>query len=169
MGRQLARLNLELKARDPDPAATAAACGRLGAVDRGVLRQRDTYFRVPKGKLKLRDHLDAGTAELIRYERAEEKGVRASRYQRLDVPPPLGPLLAVALGTIGVVEKTRRLFLHRHVRIHLDDVAGLGTFVELEAVEPPPGDPTLDEVIAALGLAGRETVAAGYLELLGGS
>jgi adenylate cyclase, class 2 len=69
------------------------------------------------------------------------------------------------------VTKRRRLFLHRNVRIHLDDVEGLGTFVELESVLAVPGNQSADEaralaeVVAALGLAGRETIAGGYLEL----
>ena len=72
----------------------------------------------------------------------------------------------------GVVAKRRRLFLHRNVRIHLDDVEGLGSFVELESVLAVPGEESaaeaeaLAEVVAALGLAGRETIASGYLELL---
>ena len=71
----------------------------------------------------------------------------------------------------GVVAKRRRLFLHRNVRIHLDEVDGLGSFIELESVlavagaESPAEAEALAEVIAALGLDGRETIAAGYLEL----
>lgn len=165
------RLNLELKVRDPAPEATARACAALGAADHGVLRQRDTYFAAASGRLKLREHLDDGRAELIAYDRPETAAVRASRYRRLDVPPALHGVLATALGVVGVVEKTRRLFLYEHVRIHLDEVAGLGAFVELEAVQPggaaaADGDPALERAIDALGLRGREAVAGGYLELV---
>ena len=155
--------NLELKVRDPDPAATAAACERLGARAAGTLRQRDTYFAVPAGRLKLRE--EDGHAELVSYERPLGAGVRESRYERVAVSADAAELLRRALPVVEVVEKTRVLYLHRHVRIHLDDVAGLGSFVELEAVEPPPGDATLDEVIRALGLDEREPIAGGYLEL----
>jgi predicted adenylyl cyclase CyaB len=162
--------NLELKARDADPAATALACERLGAVDRGILRQRDTYFAVAAGRLKLREEPTSGSAELIYYERPALAGVRESRYWRLEVDDPgrLRAMLELALGVIGVVEKERRLFLFQHVRIHLDEVAGLGSFVELEAVESgrPGDDPVLDEVMRALRLDQAELVAGGYLELL---
>jgi adenylate cyclase class IV len=164
------RLNLELKVRDPDPAATERACAALGAAPGGLLRQRDTYFAAAHGKLKLREHLGTGRAELIAYFRPETAGVRASRYTRLDVPPAVRDALAATLGVSGVIAKARRLFLYEHVRIHLDEVAGLGSFVELEAVQPaaadPGDDPALERVIDGLGLRGREPIAAGYLELV---
>src|SRR5690349_564218 len=59
------RLNLELKVRDPDPAASAQACAALGASPCGLLRQRDTYYAAAHGKLKLREDLATGRAELI--------------------------------------------------------------------------------------------------------
>jgi adenylate cyclase class 2 len=156
--------NLEVKALDPDPEATARACVELGAVDHGVLEQRDTYFRVETGRLKLRE--EGGAAELVFYERPEAAGVRESRYERVPADPALGQVLALALGPVGVVDKRRRLFLHRGVRIHLDEVAGLGTFVELEAVLPEATEEALGEVMGALGFDERETIAGGYLELV---
>jgi predicted adenylyl cyclase CyaB len=102
--------------------------------------------------------------------------VRASHYRRVEVTAaqPLCELLSAALGVVGVVEKTRRLFLYDHVRIHLDDVDGLGSFVELEAVLPegsdvPAGDEVLDRVISALRLGERPSIGGGYLELLNAS
>jgi adenylate cyclase, class 2 len=70
--------NIELKAADADPAASERACRALGAVDCGVLAQRDTYFAVERGLLKLREDSEAGTGELIFYVRAREDGARAS-------------------------------------------------------------------------------------------
>ncbi len=139
------------------------ACAALGAVDRGVLEQCDTYFRVETGRLKLRE--EGGSAELVFYDRPDTPGVRESHYERIPVDAALGPVLGRALGVVGVVRKRRRLFLHRGVRIHLDEVAGLGSFVELEAVLPEATEEALAEAMAALGFAARETVAGGYLEL----
>jgi adenylate cyclase class 2 len=165
-------LNLELKVRDADPAATARACALLGAVEHGSMRQRDTYFDARTGRLKLREQLEGGGAELIYYERPAVEAVRASRYWRTPVPEPelLRELLARALGVLGVVEKTRRLFLFQHVRIHLDEVEGLGSFVELEAVQDGTAgadepDAALARVLRALALGGREPIGGGYLEL----
>jgi hypothetical protein len=62
--------NIELKARDPDPARSLRVSVELGAEDRGWLRQLDTYFRVAHGRLKLHEH--DMRAELIYYERSDE-------------------------------------------------------------------------------------------------
>ena len=103
-----------------------------------------------------------------------EPGPRSSSYWRTPAAEPgtLRDLLAAAHGIAGVVAKRRRLYLHRNVRIHLDDVEGLGSFVELESVLAVPGAESPDEaaalaeVVAALGFASREMIAGGYLELL---
>jgi predicted adenylyl cyclase CyaB len=42
--------------------------------------------------------------------------------------------LEAALGALVVVEKSREVFLYHNVRIHLDEVAALGSFIEFEAV-----------------------------------
>ncbi len=102
-------------------------------------------------------------------------GIRVSRYRRLAVSQPVETceLLAAALGVSGVVEKERRLFLFENVRIHLDHVASLGSFVELESVLASPDGVETDaerdalaRVVAALGMNDRETVAGGYVDLL---
>lgn len=169
-------MNLEAKALDPDPEATRRACVQLGASEEGLLRQRDTYFETRSGRLKLRENLSAATAELIAYERPTVDGIRVSRYRRVVVAAPAETLelLAGALGVSGVVEKERRLFLYRNVRIHLDEVEHLGTFVELEAVlaaadesGTPEERDALHRVTDALSLHERETVAGSYLDLLG--
>ena len=135
------RRNVELKALDPDPARSLAVCRELGAEDRGVLRQRDTYFRARSGRLKLREE-EPGGAVLIQYGRPDSAQARESSYRLTRVPDPdeLRASLDAALGTLVVVDKERHLFLWNDVRIHLDTVEGLGTFVELEGVAPPDSD-----------------------------
>jgi homotetrameric cytidine deaminase len=135
------RRNVELKALDPDPVRSLATCRELGAEDRGVLRQRDTYFRTRAGRLKLREE-EPGGAVLIQYDRPDAADARESRYRltRVDDPDDLRASLDAALGTLVVVEKERRLLLWDGVRIHLDTVEGLGSFVELEGVAPPDSD-----------------------------
>src|SRR3954469_8092567 len=135
------RRNVELKARDPDPARSLARARALGAEDHGDLRQRDTYFAAPRGRLKLREQ-DPGGAELIAYERPDAAQARESRYRIAPVPDPdaLRDALAASLGVTVVVDKRRRLLLWEGVRIHLDRVDGLGDFVELEGVAPAASD-----------------------------
>jgi homotetrameric cytidine deaminase len=135
------RRNVELKALDPDPVRSLAVCRDLGAEDRGVLRQRDTYFRTRQGRLKLREE-EPGGAVLIQYDRPDAAAARESRYRLAPVPDPdtMRASLDAALGTLVVVDKERHLLLWDGVRIHLDTVAGLGSFVELEGVAPPESD-----------------------------
>src|SRR3954447_13393479 len=152
------RRNVELKATDPDPERSLAVCRDLGAQDRGILVQRDTYFRVSEGRLKLRQETPGGAA-LIQYHRSDRPEARESRYRIAPVEDAdaLREALDAALGTLVVVDKERRLLLWEGVRIHLDTVRGLGTFVELEGVAPPGSDlgPERDHVARlsdALGL-----------------
>lgn len=127
--------NLELKARDPDPQRSLDACERIGAVAVGVLTQQDTYFNVTRGRLKLRRERGR-TPQLIAYERSDEAAQRMSRYRLIEVEEDreLEAALSTVLGVRAVVAKTRQLFLAEGVRIHLDHVEGLGTFIEFEAL-----------------------------------
>ena len=131
--------NVELKARDPDPARPLERALALGAEDQGEIRQRDTYFAAARGRLKLREQETGGSAlwdELIEYSpRGLRPAARTSSYRRVPVADaaPLREALDAAYGTLVTVEKRRRLLLWEGVRIHLDDVEGLGSYVELEA------------------------------------
>lgn len=169
------RRNVECKAHDPDPVRSLAACLRLGAEDHGELWQRDTYFRVAHGGLKLREERP-GAPHLIQFERPDEPQQRESRYRLVEVAdaPTLLVALNDALGVRGVVEKRRRLLMWRGVRIHLDSVERLGTFVELEAVAPPDSDLAHERALvaalrAALEIGDERLVAVGYAALLLGS
>jgi len=163
--------NIELKAHDPDPARSLQLSLALGAKDQGWLQQLDTYFRVRNGRLKLREQ--DGTAELIQYERADEAIERASNYRLIPIHDPAGlkDALAAALGILVAVEKSRHLLLWRNVRIHLDEVAGLGSFIELEAVAEPDSDLSREyqhvaELRATLDIADERIVAVGYSDEL---
>lgn len=129
------RRNVELKARDPDRARSLAACEAIGAASQGVLLQQDTYFQAPHGRLKLREE-EGARPHLIGYERSDLLGGRESRYRivEIDQPEKLKAVLRSALGLKAVVTKKRWLFLWERVRIHLDQVAGLGDFIEFEAL-----------------------------------
>ena len=134
--------NVELKAFDPDPEGTLARALALGAREEGLLIQRDTYFHAGRGRLKLREE-EPGSAHLIGYTRSDEDpDVRVSEYRIAPVSDPeaVRDVLEASLGVRVVVEKRRRLLLWRSVRIHLDEVSGLGTFLELEAVAPAGSD-----------------------------
>jgi homotetrameric cytidine deaminase len=168
----MAQVNVELKARDPDPEATQARALALGAVEAGVLVQRDTYFAGRDGRLKLREQ-DGERPELIAYRRPDSADASESTYVLAPVADAdaLAEALDAALGATVVVAKRRQLLLWEGVRIHLDEVEGLGSFVEFEAVVPDAGD--LDTARAkvarlreSLGIADEALVSVGYSDLL---
>ncbi len=127
--------NVEIKARVADLAALEEAVASIATEGPVDIAQVDTFFRVPTGRLKLRDFGD-GTGELIQYDRPDSPEPRASDYARYPTAAPvaLGEALAQGLGVRGVVRKHRRLYLVDRTRVHLDRVEGLGTFLELEVV-----------------------------------
>jgi homotetrameric cytidine deaminase len=162
------RRNVELKATDPHPERSLAVCLGLGAEDRGVLRQRDTYFRVPSGRLKLREE-EPGGASLVQYDRVDAAEARESRYRLVPISDPVETRAALeaALGTLAVVDKERHLLLWHGVRIHLDDVAGLGSFVELEGVADAGSDllaelELVTQLTEALGIAPERILRTSY-------
>jgi len=165
--------NIELKARCPDLEAAREASRRIGAEFAAVLEQRDTYFVVPHGRLKLRQTTGRG-AELVAYSRENSVEVRGSDYRLVAVPDPAGLIAALqsTLGVRGDVVKTRELWMWRRVRIHLDRVERLGTFLEFEAVLDPgepdeAGHAKLAELRRALNVRDEDLVATSYSDLLG--
>lgn len=164
--------NIELKARCADLRAARRAAELLGAHFAGVLEQRDTYFVTTLGRLKLRETSGRGT-ELIGYARDDAAAVRGSDYHIVPVPDAaaLRAALASTLGVRGVVAKRRELWMWEGVRIHLDEVEGLGTFVEFEAVMSPgeadeEGHRKVRVLREALKIGDADLVGVSYSDLL---
>jgi adenylate cyclase class IV len=164
--------NVEIKAVARDVAELRERALALSGTPPTLLRQIDTFFHTPAGRLKLRE-LAPDCGELIWYERADEAGPRRSTYFRAPTSDPAALLhvLAGAYGVLGVVEKTRELSLVGRTRIHVDDVAGLGSFVELEFVmgegdDDAAGARAVEELMAALGIRDGDLVTRAYIDLL---
>jgi predicted adenylyl cyclase CyaB len=137
--------NIEVKARLEHPQAVHERLRAHAACFITTLHQRDVFFAVPVGRLKLRfvaatvagarnDSTDS--AELIFYQRADTPELRGSDYERVAIADgmALWRSLKAALGVIGEVRKVRQLYTLENVRIHLDTVEGLGDYLEIEAV-----------------------------------
>jgi homotetrameric cytidine deaminase len=164
--------NLELKARDHDPGRTLELALGLGAEDHGDISQRDTYFGGARGRLKLREQ-DPGPTELIHYRRPDEVRAKTSEYRRVPITEAeaLREALDAAHGTLVVVDKRRRLLTWEGVRIHLDEVERLGSFVELEAVAAEGSDLSEERAKVKrlrdeLGIGDADLVAESYSDLL---
>ena len=168
------RRNLELKARHGDLAAARKAVQAIAGISTGgVENQVDTYFQVPHGRLKLRE-INEESATLIFYQRPDQAAARICNYQLVPVPnpAPLKTALSAALGIRGVVRKRREIYFWHNVRIHLDEVAGLGTFVEFEAVLGPEDDERLaqerlDQLCRLFGISPGDLLGRSNADLLG--
>jgi len=163
--------NLEAKFRLSNHGEAEARASAIGYTQRAMLHQRDTFFRVANGKLKLRE--ENGSAALIFYHRDESGPLMISNYQIVKVADPLRTLriLAAALGPIAIVEKARILMMRDNVRLHLDKVTRLGDFGEIEAVIADGDDPersrdAVNEILAALNVAKADLIDVSYFEML---
>jgi predicted adenylyl cyclase CyaB len=123
--------NLEIKFRVPRLDELERLGGRIGTrIFDG--RQVDTYFHIRPGRLKLRE--TTKRSELIFYRRPDKRSARLCSYLTVEVDRPrrVKSALTDLLGVKQVVKKHRTLYLCRTVRLQLDRVQGLGTFLEIE-------------------------------------
>lgn len=102
---------------------------------KGLDHQIDTYFNVPHGRLKLRE----GNIEnaLINYDRDDIAGSKKSKVilYRYIPDPALKQILSHQFGVKIVVDKKRKIYFLENVKFHFDLVSGLGTFIEVEAID----------------------------------
>ena len=115
----------------------------------------------------------AERGELIYYERPDTTGPKHSTYVRTttDQPAALQRVLTAALGVRGVVRKQRRLYILGQTRVHVDEVEGLGDFVELEVVLHPTqtvaeGTDIATALMQALAIEDDALIAGAYIDLL---
>ncbi|MGO9605893.1 MAG: class IV adenylate cyclase [Candidatus Binataceae bacterium] len=162
--------NLEAKFRLYNLDEARARALTIGYTDRAQLHQRDTFFRVPNGKLKLRE--EPSGAWLIHYGREERDSLQLSRYEIVSIADAAATraMIAAALGVIAEVRKERTLLMCANVRLHLDRVEGLGLFGEIEAVIADGEDPersrlAVDELLGVLGIARGDLIDVSYFEL----
>jgi adenylate cyclase, class 2 len=126
-------LNVEIKARCHQPDKIREYLIAHDAEFKGVDEQTDTYFNVSNGRLKLRE----GNIEnnLIYYERTNQAGPKNSQFRLVKIEDAKGlkETLTSAIGIKVVVKKRREIYYIDNVKLHIDEVPGLGSFVEIEA------------------------------------
>jgi predicted adenylyl cyclase CyaB len=137
-----------------------------------VIPQEDIFFNTEKGRLKLRI-LSIDLAQLIYYTRPDQEGPKRSEYHIYETPDPenLKRVLELAYGIRGRVKKTRYLYLVGQTRVHLDEVEGLGQFMELEVVMAPgqseiQGQAIAEELMSRLGVERADLLEGAYMDLL---
>ncbi|KAK7604951.1 hypothetical protein V9T40_006137 [Parthenolecanium corni] len=168
-----AHKNIEVKARIRDYEKLITDVQALCLSHGETIQQEDVFFNVPGGRLKLRKRADYSVSELIYYDRPDTEGPKLSVYSKCNIPhgDDLLNILTMALGVRGVVKKTRHLYIHDQTRIHVDDVEGLGKFVELEIVlskdqTPEDGQKVVESIMELLQIGKADLIDCAYLDLL---
>jgi adenylate cyclase class IV len=167
--------NLELKCRFADHDRGVRLARDLGADLHGRLLQTDTYFNVRPGRLKLR-HTRSGPVEryeLIFYRRWNRPTAKISDYELLPIAdgPSTRDFFAASLGVLVQVDKERLVHVKDNLRIHLDDVAELGRFLEFELIvtaEHPleACRERMQELLRRFEIAPADLVKVSYSDLL---
>jgi len=163
--------NLEAKFKLYDLELARKRAEALKYEFKATMIQRDTFFRVNHGKLKLREE-EAGSW-LISYGREDSIDLKLSNYQIVAVTPPdeMLAMMSDAIGVLATVRKTRQLLTRGNIRLHLDQVDGLGEFGEIEAVLGENGNledsrAAVEELLAALDVNRKNLIGASYYEML---
>jgi predicted adenylyl cyclase CyaB len=164
--------NIEIKARVTNPEAMRNRAAALSGTLPEIIMQEDTFFHSPRGRLKLRV-LSSEPAQLISYDRPGLNGPKLSNYHIYETSDPeiLKTILSISLGIRGLVRKERHLYRIGQTRIHLDDVTGLGHFLELEVVLRPDqseadGEIIARDLMAKLNIREQDLIEGAYIDLL---
>ena len=163
--------NVEFKAYAKDLTVLEERLGVLNPVLEGVYKQVDTYYNVPIGRVKLREYDDFSS--LIYYNRADGVDAKGSDviYYKHEKNAALGAILELQFGIKVRVSKVRKVLRYKNVSIHLDQVEGLGSFVEVEAcsvdaIEGVSLKEQCDEFFSLLELKKEDLVAVSYSDLI---
>ena len=128
----MSHLNVEIKAIVNDPSFVRNYLVN-SAIFKGTDEQTDTYFNVKAGRLKLRE----GNIEnnLIFYNRTNQAGPKSSHFNLVKIEDPKGlkDVLERSCGIKMIVRKKREIYYIGNVKFHIDEVPGLGSFIEIEA------------------------------------
>lgn len=164
--------NIEIKARARDFEEIRRRAESLSDTPVEVIPQEDIFFNTEKGRLKLRV-LAPNLGQLIHYTRLDQEGPKRSEYHIYETADPenLSRVLELAYGIRGVVKKTRYLYLVDQTRVHLDDVEGLGQFMELEVVmgegqSNAEGQAIAEDLMSRLGVERGDLLEGAYMDLL---
>lgn len=166
--------NIEIKAAVEDLSTMQRRIEAIADQGPKELQQVDTFFHCSDGRLKLRE-FDASPSELIYYRRPNTAGPKESVYFVSAVPDTrvMKKILEIANGTLGVVKKRRLLYLVAQTRVHLDQVEGLGSFMELEVVlqdhqTTDDGVVIAQDLMKKLDIREDQLVDTAYFDLLHG-
>ena len=164
--------NIEVKARVADFSRLRQKAEKLTDTPCQVIPQEDTFFNCPIGRIKLRE-LSPHRGQLVYYQRQDISGPKHSEYKIFETDNPTGlkDIFSEAFGVRGVVSKVRYVYMVGQTRIHLDEVKGLGKFMELEVVLIPgqtdaEGEAIARDLMHQLGIEEHDLITSAYMDLL---
>lgn len=168
-------VNVEIKAVVSDLAQLRKRVSKISGGPGKDSYQDDTFFCVPHGRLKLRISSTA-RPQLIYYHRPDLPSPKPSHYiiSNIAQPSSMRAVLAESLGVIGQVRKHRTMFMIDNTRVHLDQVEGLGTYLEFEVMlsqsqSVDEGKQIALALMNKLGVDLATLVKGAYLDLLNSS
>jgi adenylate cyclase, class 2 len=170
-------LEVEIKARVPDlaPVRERILLGHTSTPAR--VHERDIYYNTPHRDFgstdeALRLRYAGGTCTLT-YKGKKMKEYRLKAREELNCGVESGRVMELILARLGFfqvaeVEKWREYYSYRGATVSLDEVTGLGSFVEIEALGNSGGENPEEfvrKIAKELGVEG-EPILDSYLELL---
>lgn len=162
--------NVEFKSELRDPPLARAALTRLGATLAATLRQVDTYYRVPDGRLKKRE-TEGEPAEYIFYHRANLLRPKLSHFTIYTESEARKRFGLMPLPIWLTISKVREVWMFKNARVHLDDVEHLGSYFEVEVLVTPDRHVGLCHMLASdirqrLAPMLGENIAVSYADLM---
>lgn len=163
-------INVEIKASRSNIDSIRQILKEKGADFKGTDHQIDTYFNVKNGRLKLRECNIENN--LIFYDRPDQGGPKTSEVTLIHKPKKeYIDILSKSLGAKIIVNKKREIYFIDNIKFHLDEVEGLGKFVEIEAKLDNPNDKErlkaqVDEYMKLFEIDESHLVSDSYSDLL---
>ncbi len=165
--------NIEIKAKIRDYNVVKGLVEDICPTPIETEQQEDTFFNTPKGRLKLRE--GDGKSALIYYDRPNslEPSQSDIAISFTENPDTLKSVLAKSNGIRGIVKKKRTLYKYGQTRIHLDDVRGLGKFIELEVVlrsdqTSKDGESIANKLMDKFNIHKNDLIDVAYIDLIEG-
>ncbi|MDW7731595.1 MAG: class IV adenylate cyclase [Methanolobus sp.] len=168
-------IEIEVKARADHQQVKELLSG-MGTSFIGVEKHCDTYFNAP--------HRDfAKTDEALRIRSVDGRSVLTYKGKKLDTISKTREefetevdgmnarsiLLALGFYESGVVRKTREIFRFKELTICLDNVKGIGEFIEVEITAESDVELHTERIFAFLekfGIGEKNSIRTSYLEMV---
>jgi adenylate cyclase class 2 len=170
-------LEIELKVRVESLTAVRQRLAGLGAILSDRVTERDIYYNAPNRDFAATDealrarYTDSGC--IVTYKGPKRAGAAVKAREEFSCRVNPGEECEEILARLGfrrtaVVEKVREYYSLGEVSIALDDVAGLGTFIEIEYAGGGTAEEAEREICRIRGELGAEgdPILLSYLEML---